>query len=999
MKATCRKELVRILGKYTLLEILGGGSLGPVYRAFDRDLERPVAVRVLGDDIKWDADVLARFLRDCQAAAELQHPCLAAIHEIGQEGQSLYIATEFLGGSDLGSCIEQKSALSVEKKLSVMLQTAEGLSHAHTKGVLHLDLKPGKIHITSDGSAKIRDFGITHVLMRHLTRPPVRWGSPIYLSPEQIQRQDPDERSDVFSVGVVFYELLTYVHPFRDQNSNKAVDKILYETHVPGIHQFPEAPPGIWAILKNCLAKDPGERYQSMAEVGGAFRELLKDLAEESQLMRVELQASVPRLRKVAEQPGAPEGAVRLLHDIQRLLHDDEECDYASLDRLMEALAEQYSAIQSAASVSSVVGGLSPSPVTGQPASTSPTPPDTPPPGSVQEGEQADIEFLDEPAVPGLVSDGSVVSPPDSDQTPIEQQILPAGEAAPDAEAADFESGFDDKPVTEPEPGGSTETASQTQPAPPVALAALRDAEVSSASSGVQSPIVRRRLSDLDGAVAAYRRRIPRPTFKTAAGLLSILLIAVAVYIFQGPNSPPFLRTVWSTYAPGLSSTPGLSASHNLSMRSRGSSAEIGLEESQNNDQESTIRILFAEAQALAAQYRLQESRVLLRRVLELDPGFEPAVSLLKEVDVRPPDQDAERRVDEALRKGIARVSALIGSGNLIAAITELETLQQIYPRTPELAALRRRWEARNAEVTRALTRKEEERKEDARLRREEDRARRVAELFALGRYNEAKGALNLWIAEDPASSHAQELRRHIDEAQRGLAAYETAMAGKRYQEALSALGVVEQVNPADPGLAEMRRRIESGRAAARASLTVRRLGDKGTLLLDGKPVGTNGEIEDQSVPAGTHTLALEYERVIQVSRTREFLDGQRVIYVYDPARQLLRPMAEGDEDLVARRTAMEQVHRFEVEHGHGLLRGSCKGVLLVSCFDVEYRPYSGSHGFKMPFRRLNLSVDGRSLDFSYASDGRELQSFKAEDAQSADSLRQIWDKLHVLGR
>ncbi len=988
-----------MLGKYTLLEILGEGPLGPVYRAFDRDLERPVAVRFLDDGIRWDTDVLARFLRDCQAAAELKHPCLAAIYEIGQEGQSLYIAAELLGGSSLKTCIEQKSALSVEKKLSVMIQVAEGLSHAHANSVLHLDLKPGRIHVTEEGGAKIRDFVIAHVLMRHLTRPVVRWGSPIYLSPEQIQRQDPDERSDVFSAGVVFYELLTYIHPFRHQNSNKAVDKILYERHIPGIDQFPEAPPGIWSILKKCLAKNPGDRYQSMAEVVSAFRELLKDLAEESQLMRVELQASVPRLRKVAEQPGAPEGAVRLLQDIQRLLHNGEDCDYASLDRLMEALAEQYSAIQAAVSLPPAPEGLSPSCMPGQPASALPTPPDTPPPASAREGEQGDLELSDQTSIPTLVSGDSALALPDLDQGPIAQQMLLAGEAEPDRGTEGFDPGSDEESVTETEPAFSSDISPETQPAQPATFAELRAAVVSFASSGGQSPIVRRRFSDLDGAIAEYRHRIPGVAFRMAAVLLFILLIAVAVYIVQSPSSPLFLRTVWSTYAPGFSSTPGFSANHNLLLRTRGSVTGKGLEGSQNNDQASTIRILLAEAQALASQHRLQESRVLVRRILELDPAFEPAVSMLKQIDLQPPDWEAERRVEVALRKGIARVSALIDSGNLLAAITELETLQQIYPRAPELAALRRRWEARNAGIARALTRREEERKDAARLQMEQDRTRRVAELFALGKYSEAKRTLDVWITEGPASSRAREFRGQIEEAQRGLAAYESAMAEKRYHDALSALGMVEKVNPADPNLTEMRRRVEIGRAAARASLTVRRLGDKGTLLLDGKPIGTNGEIENESIPVGSHTLAIEYQRAVQVSRTRQFLDGQRVVYVYDPARRLLRPMAEGDEELVAERKAIEQVHRFEVEHSHGLLRGSCKGILLVSRFDVEYRPYAGSHGFKMPFRRLNLMVDGRSVDLSYASDGKDLQSFKAEDAQSADRLKQVWDRLRVVGR
>ncbi len=999
MKATCHKETSRTLGRYTLLELLGEGSLGPVYRAFDRDLDRHVAVRVLGDNIRWDTEVLARFLRECQAAADLRHQGIAPIHEIGQEGQFLFIATEFLGGSDLGGFIAQNSPLSVEKKLSVMIQVADGLSHAHTNGVLHRDLKPGKIHLTADGSVKIRDFGIAHVLMRHLTRPVVRWGSPIYLSPEQIQRQDPDERSDIFSAGVVFYELLTYVHPFRDQNSNKAVDKILYDTHIHGIDRFPEAPPGIWAILKTCLAKNPGDRYQSMTEVAGAFRELLKDLAEESQLMLVELQASVPRLRKVAEQPGAPENAVRLLDDIQKLLSNDENCDYASLDRLMGALAEQYSSIQAIVSVPPALEGLSPSPLPEQQVSTSSTHPDTPPPSSARVCEQGEMEAPDQPAAHAFVSDAAVLSSSDSDDVLVTREVVSAEEEVLEPGVEDFEAGLGENRAADAGSPLSPEILDATAPVPSPSAAEWGDDAVAATSAGVESPIVRIGFPDLNGAVMAYGRRIPRPAFRTAAALLSILLIVVAAYIVQSPNSPLFLRTLWSTYAPALSSTPGFSASHNLLLRSGGPSEGKGAEDLQDENQESTVRVLLAEAQTLVAQQRLEESRVLIRRILEIDPASEPAASMLKQIESRSPQTDGDGRADAMLRKGVARVSALIGSGNLITAIAELETLQQIYPRAPEVAALRRRWEARNAEKARALTRKEEERKETARLQREEDRARHVVQLFTLGKYNEAKGAVDLWITEDPTSSHARELRDQIEAVQRRLTAYESAMAGKRYQDALDALGMVEQVNPADPSLAEMRRRVESRKATASASLTVHRLGDKGILLLDGKPIGNNGEIENASVSIGSHTISVEYERVIQVSRTHEFFEGQRVVYVYDPARQLLRPIAEGDRELVAQNRAMDEVHRFEVEHNHGLFRGSCKGILLVSRFDVEYRPFSGSHGFKVPFKRINLRVDGRSLDFSYASDGKDFQGFRSYDAGTAESIRQLWEKYGALGR
>ncbi len=179
MGATCLAEAAGNLGKYTLYEKVGEGYLGPVYRAFDPDLGHAVAIRVVSDAVRWDTEVEARLHQECQSAAGLQHPNIARLFAFGAEGPSHYVVTELLESRNLATLIAQRSDMPWETKVSIMIKAAEGLSYAHRNGVLHRNLRPSQIHIGTDGSVKIRDFGIAHVLLKYLTHPSVRWGTPI----------------------------------------------------------------------------------------------------------------------------------------------------------------------------------------------------------------------------------------------------------------------------------------------------------------------------------------------------------------------------------------------------------------------------------------------------------------------------------------------------------------------------------------------------------------------------------------------------------------------------------------------------------------------------------------------------------------------------------------------------------------------------------------------------------------------------------------------------
>jgi hypothetical protein len=177
----------------------------------------------------------------------------------------------------------------------------------------------------------------------------------------------------------------------------------------------------------------------------------------------------------------------------------------------------------------------------------------------------------------------------------------------------------------------------------------------------------------------------------------------------------------------------------------------------------------------------------------------------------------------------------------------------------------------------------------------------------------------------------------------------------------------------------------------------VYRLGGRGKLLLDGRPVGNDGEISSESIAIGNHTIAIEFDGNIVVSRNQEFFENQGVSLVYDLAKKTMRPMAEADRDLLNQRNAMEAVYRYAVDHSHGILRGNCRGVLSIGYSDVWFKPSSGSHGFRVPFSQLKARSEGKSVDLLYASDNRQLQSFKFPDAQTAENFRQKWGELKSL--
>jgi len=255
------------LGHYDIVAELGRGGMGVVYKGHETSLNRYVAIKVLADSLAHDEAVKERFLREARSMAALNDPHIIQIYFIGEdEGGQTYFVMEFVDGESLGSMLKREGKLSVEQSAKVIQQTALGLSTAHDRGVVHRDIKPGNLMINSRGAVKIADFGIAlsnHDLSKKLTTTGEFVGTPGYLSPEVCLGKPVDQRSDIFSLGIVFFEMLTGRMPFTDESPLGLMLEVV-KAEIPDVREINhDVDPEIARILDKMIAKDPNERYQN----------------------------------------------------------------------------------------------------------------------------------------------------------------------------------------------------------------------------------------------------------------------------------------------------------------------------------------------------------------------------------------------------------------------------------------------------------------------------------------------------------------------------------------------------------------------------------------------------------------------------------------------------------------------------------------------------------------------------------------------------------------
>lgn len=268
-------------GRYEVVRELGKGAMGIVYEGRDPNIGRRVAIKTARCDTMSDsrvaAEMMERFLREARAAGTLNHPGIVTIYDTGEEGGTTFIAMEFLSGADLQKHLKERRQFTVDDTVRIVAAVCEALGHAHEGGVVHRDVKPANIVLLDNGGVKVTDFGVAHLCDSNLTREGSVIGTPYYMSPEQFMGRGVDGRSDLFSCGIIAYEMLTGERPFQGEGFSAVMHNVLRAEPIPPRDLNYEINPVLSAVIMKALRKEPQRRYATGEAMAAALRESLKD--------------------------------------------------------------------------------------------------------------------------------------------------------------------------------------------------------------------------------------------------------------------------------------------------------------------------------------------------------------------------------------------------------------------------------------------------------------------------------------------------------------------------------------------------------------------------------------------------------------------------------------------------------------------------------------------------------------------------------------------------